>query len=55
MKKFALVLTLSLVLAAGLTCAPRLAVAGGHHHRGFHFAECAASTHQYLWCFAFDD
>ncbi len=36
MKKFALVLTLSLVLGAGLTCAPRLAVAGGHHHRGFH-------------------
>jgi hypothetical protein len=36
MKKLALVLTLLLVLAAGLACAPRLAVGGGHPHRGFH-------------------
>src|SRR3989441_4824916 len=35
MKKLPLVLTGSLVLAA-LVFAPRLAVAGGHHHRGFH-------------------
>ncbi len=35
MKKLPLVLTLSLALAAELTFAPRLAVAGGHHHRGF--------------------
>jgi len=31
-----LILTLSLALAVGLVSAPSLAVAGGHHHRGFH-------------------
>jgi hypothetical protein len=36
MKKLPLVLPLTPALAAGLAFAPRLAVAGGHHHRGPH-------------------
>jgi hypothetical protein len=36
MRKLSLAVTVSLVLAAGLAFAPRLAVAGNHFHRGFH-------------------